>query len=248
MTASNERLLAVTIGRAVGILVLSHFALALTLPYILLNRAVGSADFLQSAAQAPGSMRAAALLFLVSAVITLATTVATYPAVRRSSYGLSVVLLALSVANIALQGVESGMVLSMLSLAQRASEASSENLAVLQTIAAASYGARRWAHDIQLLTVVSWVFVLFAALWRARIIPRPLAIAGLVTSALQIAGVPLRALLGYPVIMQAAMPLGPVYVGLGLWLLARGFGHAGSLGFERAGNANSLGGSTNSLA
>jgi hypothetical protein len=41
---------------------------------------------------------------------------------------------------------------------------------------------------------------------------------------LQIAGVPLRALLGYPVVMELAVPLGPAYAGLGLWLIVKGFG------------------------
>lgn len=72
--------------------------------------------------------------------------------------------------------------------------------------------------------MVSWIFVLFAALWRARLIPRVLAVAGLVTCALQVTGVPLRALLGYPVVMEMAMPLGPAYAGLGLWLIVKGFG------------------------
>ena len=36
--------------------------------------------------------------------------------------------------------------------------------------------------------------------------------------------VPLRALLGYPVVMEMAMPLGPAYAGLGLWLIVKGFG------------------------
>src|SRR3990172_10362371 len=65
---------------------------------------------------------------------------------------------------------------------------------------------------------------LYAALWRAGLIPRVLAVAGLVTCALQITGVPLRALLGYPVVMEMAVPLGPAYAGLGLWLIVKGFG------------------------
>lgn len=100
-------------------------------------------------------------------------------------------------------------------LGQRYVEAGAADGAMLQVVAAAAYGARRWAHCTRLFTVVTWIFVLFAALWRARLIPRVLAVGGLVTCALQITGVPLRALLGYPVVMGMAMPLGPVYAGLG---------------------------------
>jgi hypothetical protein len=71
--------------------------------------------------------------------------------------------------------------------------------------------------------VVSWIFVLYAALWRAGLVPRVLAVAGLITSALQITGVPLRALLGYPLVMEIAVPLGPASAALGVWQIVKGF-------------------------
>jgi hypothetical protein len=37
---------------------------------------------------------------------------------------------------------------------------------------------------MQLITVVSWIFVLYASLWRAVSIPRALAVAGHITSGL----------------------------------------------------------------
>ncbi len=214
------------VGRLVGTLVLLHMAGALMLPYILLNQVVRSSDFLESAARNPGYLRAPALLFLFGAAVTLGISIAAYPVLRQSSRRLALCSLALGVANLPLQVVESGMVLSMLSLGQQYAQAGAADGAMLQVVAAAAYGARRWAHYTQLVTVVSWIFVLFAALWRAGLIPRVLAVAGLVTCALQITGVPLRALLGYPIVTEMAMPLGPAYAGLGLWLIVKGFsGH-----------------------
>jgi hypothetical protein len=213
-----------TVGRIVGALVLLHIVGSLMLPYILLNQAVVSADFLESAARNPGHLRTPALLFLFGAAVTLGISITVYPVLRQSSQRLALCSLALGVANFPLQVVESGMVLSMLSLAQRSVGAGAADGAMLQVVAAAAFGARRWAHFTQLFTVVSWIFVLFAALWRAGLIPRVLAVVGLVTSALQITGVPLLALLGYPVVMEMAMPLAPAYAGLGLWLIVKGFG------------------------
>jgi hypothetical protein len=218
----------------VGTLVLLHIASALVLPYILLNQVILSPDFLESAARNPTHLRAPALLFLFGAAVTLGISIAAYPVLRQSSRRLALCFLALGIANFPLQVVESGMVLSMLSLGQRYVEARAADGAMLQVVAAAAYGARRWAHYTQLFTVVSWIFVLFAVLWRARLIPRALAVAGLVTCALQITGVPLRALLGYPVVMEMAMPLGPAYAGLGLWLIVKGFGERREASLDRA--------------
>ena len=115
------------------------------------------------------------------------------------------------------------MVLSILSLSQEYNAAGAADAAMLKTVAIAARSARRWTHYLQLLTVVSWIFVLFAALWRAALIPRVLAVIGLATCALQIAGVPFRALLGYRMLTELAIPLGPTYAALALWLLVKGF-------------------------
>lgn len=211
------------VGRIVGGLVLLHIAGGLILPYILLNQVVSSSDFLESAARNPAYLRAPALLFLFGGAVTLAMSIAAYPVLRQSSRRLALCSLALGIANLPLQVVESGMVLSMLSLGQQYTASGAADGAMLQVVAAAAFAARRWTHYAQLLLVVSWIFVLYAALWRAGLIPRVLAVAGLITSALQITGVPLRALLGYPLVMEIAMPLGPTYAALGLWLIVKGF-------------------------
>jgi hypothetical protein len=212
-----------TTGRIVGGLLLLHLLGGLVLPYVVLNRIVASPGFLENAATNAGSTRAVALLFLFGGAVTLGMSIAAYPVLRQRAPRLALGCLALGIANLPLQVVESGMVLSMLSLSQQYAGTVGPDGALLQAVAASVGAARRWAHYTQLMTVVSWILVLFAALGRAALIPRLLAAAGLVTSALQIVGVPLRALLGYPVWMQMAMPLAPAYAGLALWLIVKGF-------------------------
>ena len=60
-------------------------------------------------------------------------------------------------------------------------------------------------------------------LFRFRLVPRVLAVFGMVTSLLQIIGVPLRVLVGYPAEMRMAMTLAPAYLALAVWLLIKGF-------------------------
>jgi hypothetical protein len=48
-------------------------------------------------------------------------------------------------------------------------------------------------------------------------------VVGLLASVSQITGVPLRAILGYPIVGEMAMPLGVTYFALAAWLVVKGF-------------------------
>lgn len=195
----------------------------LILPYVLLARVLAAPGFLENAAHDAVRLRAAVFLFLFSAAVTLGISIAAYPLLRLNTRGLALCLLALAVANAPLQAVESAMVLSMLSLSQQSVSAGAGDGAMLEVVAKSLGSARGWLHYMQLTTVVSWIFVLYAALWRAALIPPVLAVAGLITSALQLAGVPLRALSGYSIVPEMAMPLAPALVWLAGWLIVKGF-------------------------
>jgi hypothetical protein len=207
----------------VGGLLLLHLAFGLILPYILLDPVLAAPGFLQNAAASPGVLRAPVFLFLFGAVVAFAIGVTAYPVLRQYSRRLALCVVALAIANLPLQAIESSMVLSMLSLTERYAAAGAADGAMLQVLAAALESGRRWVHYMQLLTIVSWILVLFAAVWRAALIPRVLGAIGVLTCMLQIVGVPLRGLLGRPLLMEMAIPLAPAYVALGMWLLVKGF-------------------------
>lgn len=83
--------------------------------------------------------------------------------------------------------------------------------------------ARKWSHYSFLLVVGCWILLLFSLLYRFRLVPRVLAALGMIAAVLQIAGVSLRGLLGYPPETRLAMPLAPAYVLLAVWLMVKGF-------------------------
>jgi hypothetical protein len=213
-------------GHVVGVLLLLHLIGGLILPYVLLDAAIGPPSVLASVAAHGANLRAAVSLFLLGAALVLAIAIALWPVFRAYSEGLATAFLALAVANVSLQLVESGTLLTILSLSQQLASANPGDTALLQAVGAAAATARRWAHYTQLLTVVSWLFLLYLILWRSALVPRPIAAAGIVTTLLQITGVPGRAILGYAPIMQLAMPLAPVHVTLALWLALKGWRRA----------------------
>ena len=78
-------------------------------------------------------------------------------------------------------------------------------------------------HYTQLLGVGAWIFLFYLSLLRFDLVPRALAILGLMGILLQFTGVTLLAFLGYSSVMQLAMPLAPIHIANGLWLIVKGF-------------------------
>lgn len=211
------------VGRITGALLLVHLAGGLILPYIVLQPAVAAPGFLENAAANAVRIRTAALLFFTSGAMTVAVALTALPILRRYSDRLAVLLVLLSAVNLALHAVESGALLSMLSLSQEYAERGGADAAQFHGLAVVVGSARRWAHFTHLLVVGSWIFTLFAVLWRCALVPRLLAGLGMLTTVLQVTGVPLRAVLGLGVITPMAMPLAPVYVAVAGWLIIKGF-------------------------
>jgi hypothetical protein len=212
-----------TVGRRVGVLLLAHLAAGLMVPYILLRPVITPPGFLASAAGSAPQIRAAVLLMFVGSAIALGTSIAALPVFRRYSQAMALWLAALAVVNFSLQAVDSGAVLSMLSISQQYAEAGAADAALYQAAAAAVGSTRRWAHYTHLLVLGSWILVLHGLLLRFALVPRLLAAVGLIATVSQIVGVPLRVMLGYPAVGPMAMPLGVTYLVLALWLTVKGF-------------------------
>ncbi len=211
------------VGRTVGMLLLVHLIAGLTIPFVLLDRVRRPAGFLAGAAGSPGQVRAAVLLLFAGSAVAVAIAITAWPFFRRYSSAMALWLLALAVAGFSLQAVDNGALLSMLSLSQEYAAADPAKTELFQALALVAGSARKWAHYTYLLVAVSWIFLLYSLLYRFTMVPRALAAFGLVASALQIAAVSLRALYGYPPVMELAVPLAPAYVALAAWLMVKGF-------------------------
>lgn len=209
-------------GRRVGLLLLAHLPAGLMVPYILLVPVISPPGFLENAAGRDPQIRAAVLLMFLGSALALGASIAALPVVWRYSVSAAAWLGALAVLNVALQAVDSGAILSMLSVSKQA--ASGEVDAAISQAAAAAVGpARRWAHYTHLLVLGGWLLALHGALLRFALVPRLLAGVGLAATLSQMIGVTLRGILGYPLIGAMAMPLAGTYLALGLWLAVKGF-------------------------
>lgn len=210
-------------GRMTGGLLLIHLMGGLMLPYILMQSVITAPGYLENAAAGAVRIRTAVLLLFMSGAITVAVALIALPIFRRHGDRLAILLVVLSGVNLALHAVENGTLLSMLSLSQDYAGGGGANASQFQEVGAVVGSARRWAHFTHLIVVGSWIFTLFSALWRSRQVPRLLAGLGVLASLMQVAGVPLRAILGMETVTQMAMPLAPVYAAAAIWLMIKGF-------------------------
>ena len=211
------------VGRLVGVLLLLHLVVGLIVPFIMLHPLVSPPGFLTSAAGVANQTRTAVLLLFVGSGLAIAIASAGWSVFCECSSPMALWLFALAVASFALQAVDNAHILSMLSLSQAYAEAGAAKADVFQALALVVGSARKWSHYSFLLVVGCWIFLVFSLLCRFRLVPRVLAVFGMIGAVLQIAGVSLRGLLGYPPETRLAMPLAPACLLVALWLMVKGF-------------------------
>jgi len=160
--------------------------------------------------------------------VTIAIAITAMPFLRQYGFAIAAWLVALAVANFCLQCVENAAWMSLFTLSRDYASASAADAGVYTIVGAAVRSAWKWVHYTHLLILVSWMLLLFAAFWRARLAPAILGVLGLITTLMQITGITLPQFLAYPspVPTLMGMPLGFVYLALALWLIVKGFGPA----------------------
>jgi len=209
-------------GRLIGVLLFLQLA-GLIVPFVLLHPlTTGPQDFLANAAGASFQIRVAVFLLFANCALTIGISIAAWPLFRQYSERMALWLVAASVIMFALQAVDNAHILSMLSLSQQYAQAGGPD-ELFQTLAVVVGSTRRWVHFTELLVIDSWIFLLYSVLYRFALVPRALAVFGLLTVMLHFTGIPLPAFLGYSILTLTGVPMGLSHLALALWLMARGF-------------------------
>jgi hypothetical protein len=215
-----------SVGRTVGILLLLQLIAALTLPFILAKPiTVGSPDFLAAGSAHSFQIRSAVLLSFVGSALTVylgITAIKVFRIYSKSTALLFVIVCALSCI---IDLAHAGTIMSMLSLSSEFVASGTANSEEYKIIGTAVASARRSAHIIQLLAIGAWIFVFYISLFRFKLIPRVLASLGVIGIILQFLGVTVMMFLGNRPIGEMAMPLLPIQIIVGVWLIIKGFNH-----------------------
>lgn len=211
-------------GRTVGVLLLLQLACGLILPFVLWHPLItGAPAFLADAATKATQIRAGVFLSFVGAGLTLAIGINAFPVLRRHSYTLALWLLAACLISCTLDAIQNATVMSMLSVSEKYVTRSTFDNATFEGLGMLVASIRRWAHYTQLVGFGAWIFLFYLSLLRTALVPRVLAGLGILGILLQFTGVTLFGFLGYPSVMQMAIPLFPIHIAAGVWLIVKGF-------------------------
>jgi hypothetical protein len=211
-----------SVGRLIGMLLFVQLA-GLIVPFVLLHPlTTGPRDFLANAAGASLQIRVAVFLLFANCALTIGITIAAWPVFRLYSEAMALWLVAASGIMFSLQAVDNAHMLSMLSLSQQYAQAGGPD-ELFQTLAVVVGSTRRWVHFTELLVIDCWIFLLYISLWRSALVPRALAVFGLLTVMLHFTGIPLRGFLGYSLVTLMGVPMGLSHLALAVWLITKGF-------------------------
>jgi hypothetical protein len=211
-------------ARPAGILLLLQLIAALTLPFILTKPiTLGSPAYLTVVAEHSFQIRSAVLLSFTGSALTVYLGISMFQVFQRYSKSVALLFLVVCAVSCTLDLVYAGTIMSMLSISNEFVNSETANSELYQVVGAAVASARRSAHMTQLLAIGAWMFVFYISLFRFKLIPRVLAITGIIGVALQFTGVTLMMLLGYRLIGQMAMPLLPIQITVAVWLIIKGF-------------------------
>src|SRR5207253_7134025 len=121
----------------------------------------------------------AVFLLFAGSAMAIGITATAWSVFREYSSAMALWLVALAVASFSLQAVDNAHLLSMLSLSQQYAEAGASKAELFQGLAVVVGAMRKWSHYSFLLVIGSWIFLLYGLLYRFRLVPRWLAVVGL---------------------------------------------------------------------
>lgn len=209
-------------GRTVGVMLFVQLA-GLIVPFVLLLPLTrGPAEFLANAAGAAVQIKVAVFLLFANCALTIGISIAAFPLLRQYSDALALLLVAVSVVMFSLQAVDNVHVLSMLSLSQQYAQAGGSN-ELFQTLAAVVGSTRKWSHYSELFVIDAWLFLLYGLVYRFALVPRALAVFGIITVMLHFTGITLPLFLGYRSVTLMGATMALSQLALVLWLIMKGF-------------------------
>jgi hypothetical protein len=207
--------------RTIGMMLLAQLA-GLIVPFVLLlPLTTVPVDYLANAARAAFQIKAGVFLLFANCALTIGISITALRIIRPHSEAAALWLVAVSVIMFLLQSVDNIHVLSMLSLSQQYNQAGDHDELFLK-LAAVVGSTRRWAHLTELLVIDGWILLFYSVLLRFALVPRAVAVFGLVTVLLHFIGIPLRGFAGYGGVAVMGMPMALSHITLATWLIAKG--------------------------
>ena len=207
-------------SRLIGALFLLGF-LSYGTGALLVTSIVGDDDFLASVPAHQGALVLGALLMLVNTAVDIGKAVLFFPIIERWGRRTALAYLGTMIFEVALMAVG---VLALLMLVPLADQSASGGLdaGTAQALGSLAVDGNELAYQIGQMSLGFGAFFLVALLLRSSLVPRGLALLGLVGYATHMAGAVFE-IFGVHISMWLLIPGGIFEVTLGIWLLVKGF-------------------------
>jgi hypothetical protein len=211
-----------SIGRLIGMLLFVQLV-GLSLPFILLTP-ITTSGFLENAAGISFQIKVAVFLLFANAALTVGIAIGAFPVIREYSERVALWFVAISVIWFVMQAIDNAHIMSMLSLSQQYADGGAD-AGLYQALGSMLRSTRKWVHYTELLVIDTWFFVFYGLLFRFALVPRTLAIVGLIAVVIHLIAIPLPMFLGYPSVMpMLGISLAVSHIVVGTWLVVKGFG------------------------
>ena len=209
-------------ARVVGLTYLAGFVVGIA-GDMLSKPLLGAPDRLAAISASSMTVAIAAVLWLMAVIGDAAHGVLMYPILKRYNERIAVGYLAARIMDAVFIAIMVLLILFQIPLASEYVKAASDSLS-LQALSTVLLHAKQYAYQIGMSTLGVSGLMLCSTLYRARLIPRVLAIWGLVGYGIILVGMLSEiAGLGLGVELASSLPGGLWEVFIGVWLLARGF-------------------------
>jgi Domain of unknown function (DUF4386) len=209
------------VSRLIGVLFLLGFV-SYGVGSALANSVVGGAGFLPRVSAHETTLVLGALLMLVNSAVDIGKGVLFFPILERHSKRTALTYLSALIVEVALLTIGALALLMIAPLADHAADAGAIRANWASTLGSLGVDANTMAYQLGELSLAIGCIFLCALLLRARLIPRPLAIGGLIGYPLLAVG-SIAEVFGLHIGLAFSIPGGLFEVALGCWLLVKGF-------------------------
>lgn len=213
---------AVRTGRWVGAAILFTFVVGMLSNFKLQTDLFAGEGLLVNGAAYPLRIGWVAVLGLATSLVSVATAATMYVFAGRAQPLPAMIYCMLAAATLATGVIESATLLAFRTVSEQFAAAGAPPDVAYQVAKKTLSGLRNGVHFLHVMLGGIGLLAFFVLLYRARLVPVALALAGIVAAPVQMFAVG-GPLFGAGVIYALLAPLGLVYLALAVWLLVKGF-------------------------
>jgi hypothetical protein len=208
-------------SRLIGALFLAGF-LVYGVGFGLVTSVIGAPDFLSTLPAVQTTLVLGAFLMLLNTVVDVGKGVLFFPILEKHGKRTALAYLAALIVQVVLLDIGVLFLLMLVPLGQYAVDAAGANVAWATALGSLLTQSNTMAYHIGQATLAFGGALMCSLLFRVRLLPRPLALWGVIGYVIHLAGA-IAEIFGIPISLVLLIPGGLFELALGFWLLIKGF-------------------------